>query len=603
MGFLQYFISIFTTNDTYGRRIKATLSASDGSDILTNSDPTGGRRIKIELDQSVVAELTNASSSGVSIIEDPSGVLKTLIEGTNVTITDNGDGTITISSTGGGGGSDITVVANYSALPDPTTVSGKFYWCEASQGTSWLPGSLGGTYYNSGMYYSNGVSWTYMETPYQATQAEVNTGTNTNKFVTPETLANTTQVVHQTGNESIAGTKTFTDTVTIDGVFNLNGTTNNSLSGSNARIPSHTKSNITFTNSGLISIGSANNGGIADGHILIISNNTGNNISIVNNYGSAAAGEAIYTSTGLDVVIKDKTSTLLKFNSTINGWVCIGSGVFVQDAITDGVTNIAPSQNAVYDALALKAPLASPTFTTSVNLDYATASLPVVTDASKNLISRSIANFRSDIGVDAGTIIVTSGTSFTTPSGITSSTVFMIWIIGGGGGGGGSNTASGNGSGGGGGGGVFVKVTGLTASTSYTCAIGTGGTGGTGAADGTDGGSTTLTIGATTYTASGGGKGIGAISSDGGAGGTGTNGDLNVTGQRGGDSPSASTASTDAAGGNSPWGWGLGGAQVRSATDGKSGTGYGAGGSGGKSTTNKVGGNGTNGIIFCQYFN
>ncbi len=93
---------------------------------------------------------------------------------------------------GGGGGTSITVVANYSALPDPTTVSGEFYWAEASQGTSWLPGSLGGTYYNSGMYYSNGVSWTFMNVPYQATQAEVNTGTNTDKFVTPSTLSNST---------------------------------------------------------------------------------------------------------------------------------------------------------------------------------------------------------------------------------------------------------------------------------------------------------------------------------------------------------------------------------------------------------------------------
>jgi len=87
-----------------------------------------------------------------------------------------------------GGGTSITVVANYSALPDPTTVSGQFYWAESSQGTSWLPGSLGGTYYNSGMYYSNGVSWSFVNVPYQATQAEVNTGTNDDKFVTPKTL-------------------------------------------------------------------------------------------------------------------------------------------------------------------------------------------------------------------------------------------------------------------------------------------------------------------------------------------------------------------------------------------------------------------------------
>ena len=83
---------------------------------------------------------------------------------------------------------DITLVANYSALPAVATVTGKFYWASASQGTSWLPGNLGGTYYPKGMYYSNGVTWEFLDVPYQATQSEVNTGTNTDKFVTPATL-------------------------------------------------------------------------------------------------------------------------------------------------------------------------------------------------------------------------------------------------------------------------------------------------------------------------------------------------------------------------------------------------------------------------------
>jgi hypothetical protein len=87
----------------------------------------------------------------------------------------------------------ITVVANYAALPLPATVTGKFYWAEAAQGTQWLPGNLGGTYYPLGIYYSNGVTWSHIQTSYQATQAEVNTGTNTTKFVTPETLKLSTQ--------------------------------------------------------------------------------------------------------------------------------------------------------------------------------------------------------------------------------------------------------------------------------------------------------------------------------------------------------------------------------------------------------------------------
>lgn len=84
--------------------------------------------------------------------------------------------------------SGLIVVENYSALPDPTTVDGTFYWVSNSQGTRWLPGSLGGTYYTNGIYYSNGVSWEYIETPYQATQSEVNAGINNDKFVTPKTL-------------------------------------------------------------------------------------------------------------------------------------------------------------------------------------------------------------------------------------------------------------------------------------------------------------------------------------------------------------------------------------------------------------------------------
>lgn len=89
----------------------------------------------------------------------------------------------------GGSGTNITVVQNFDALPDPATVAGSFYWASESQGTQWLPFSLGGTYYNSGLYYSNGVDWEYHETPYNASQAQVNTGTNATTFVSPATLA------------------------------------------------------------------------------------------------------------------------------------------------------------------------------------------------------------------------------------------------------------------------------------------------------------------------------------------------------------------------------------------------------------------------------
>jgi hypothetical protein len=87
-------------------------------------------------------------------------------------------------------GDFITVVNTYSDLPSPIIAAGKYYWVSNSQGTSWLPGSLGGTYYPKGLYYSNGTSWEYIETPYQATQVEVDAGTVDDKFITPLTLEN-----------------------------------------------------------------------------------------------------------------------------------------------------------------------------------------------------------------------------------------------------------------------------------------------------------------------------------------------------------------------------------------------------------------------------
>jgi hypothetical protein len=86
-------------------------------------------------------------------------------------------------------GTAITVVANYSALPDPTTVSNKFYFVDAAQGTKWLPGELGGTYYPKGMYHSSGSAWIYLDSPYQGTQIDVDAGLLNDRFITPLTLS------------------------------------------------------------------------------------------------------------------------------------------------------------------------------------------------------------------------------------------------------------------------------------------------------------------------------------------------------------------------------------------------------------------------------
>ena len=103
---------------------------------------------------------------------------------------------------------DIEIVLDYNTLPSANTVANKFYWVKNSQGQKYLPGNLGGTYYPKGLYYSNGSAWNFMQTPYQATQTEVNTGTNDNKFVTPLTLRNhlsqtTFEDIYASGNVNL----------------------------------------------------------------------------------------------------------------------------------------------------------------------------------------------------------------------------------------------------------------------------------------------------------------------------------------------------------------------------------------------------------------
>ncbi len=161
---------------------------------------------------------TNGGSGGSG-----GGIVNSIVAGRNTTV-DNTDPANPIVATTA---DDITVVANYSALPAVGTVTGEFYWCSASQGTSWLPGALGGTYYSRGLYYSNGVTWEFMDVPYQATQSEVNTGTNTDKFVTPATLTSWTGralTVGTTGINSGATTRILYDNAGVLGEYTITGT-------------------------------------------------------------------------------------------------------------------------------------------------------------------------------------------------------------------------------------------------------------------------------------------------------------------------------------------------------------------------------------------
>jgi hypothetical protein len=95
------------------------------------------------------------------------------------------------ASGGSGAGTVINTVSNYASLPDPTLVSNDFYWVSSTQGYRIL-----GTYKANGLYYSNGTSWEYIDAPTTATQNEVNTGTLTDKYLTPSTFENASKWVN-----------------------------------------------------------------------------------------------------------------------------------------------------------------------------------------------------------------------------------------------------------------------------------------------------------------------------------------------------------------------------------------------------------------------
>lgn len=207
-----------------------------------------------------------------------------------------------------------------------------------------------------------------------------------------------------TTTQTFAGAKTFNGDTTINANFILAGTVNSSLTGANARIPSHTAATVTFTNASLTSIASANNGGVASGHLLCLVNATGSTITIVNNYGGAAAGEAILTGANGDILIPNNSAFMLQYNSTASAWLCIVSqGRFMgtidsqtksaNGAVQVGNQLVMQTADATYPGLVSTSSqtlAGAKTFSTAPILSSLTASLPLKLDASKNITSAAI---------------------------------------------------------------------------------------------------------------------------------------------------------------------------------------------------------------------
>jgi hypothetical protein len=210
-----------------------------------------------------------------------------------------------------------------------------------------------------------------------------------------------------------------------------------------------------------------------------------------------------------------------------------------------------------------------------------------------------------DLSAQTREVVLTTGTSWTPPCGVTSITV-QLWGGGGGGAGDGATTAS---TGGGGGSGAYRTGTiAVTPGTAVTYALGAGGAGGCGGGGGCPTAGGPGAAGGTTSIgtiSAGGGSGGAANNGIGGAGGTGTGGTGGANGNAG--STGANNASGE--GGNAPnagvgtVGSGVGGASVTADGNGNVGTTPGGGGSGANNSSGGAnsGGAGAAGRIRITY--
>ena len=104
----------------------------------------------------------------------------------------------------------------------------------------------------------------------------------------------------------------------------------------------------------------------------------------------------------------------------------------------------------------------------------------------------------------SGTVVLTSGNSWTVPAGVTS---IKVWAIGAGGGGAGSIALDQTSGGGGGAGGTAYKVFSVAPNDSVSYAVGAAGLGGSGGTSGGTGGATSVTVNSVTITGAGGSGG------------------------------------------------------------------------------------------------
>ena len=285
----------------------------------------------------------------------------------------------------------------------------------------------------------------------------------------------------------------------------------------------------------------------------------------------------------------------LATGNTSAGDIVIGSGGGVVIASNSTVNAITISTGSVANTLVTNAT----GFFVSTN-----TSLSSNLTVTNNITANNFSGF--GIGFGSNLEILTSGTSWSVPTGVIR---WKVTVVGGGGQGGGSAATAGHvGNGGGSGASVVGFYNFVSGQTTMSYNIGAAGSGAGTNAQGTAGGASNTTYNAVVYNAGGGGGGnTSATIGGGGLAGTGTGGTWNFTGDKGhSGGVAAATNPVQGVGGDTRFGLGHGGGHVGTAAGatGEVAEGYGAGGAGGKSgssATARAGGAGVQGIIIVEW--
>ena len=252
-------------------------------------------------------------------------------------------------------------VDSYSDLPDPTTTQYEIWVAKNAEGSRWLPGSLGGTYYPEGGYVSDGVKWIYHKDNYQATQPEVDSGIVTTKWVSPFTFENASKwsTKYDTSNPSGFETPMQLNSRDTNNRNRLNHT-GTQLSSTISDIQTTITNNTSVLANTAKITNATHTGDVTGATALIIANNVVSNAKLAQmGANTFKANNTGSTANAIDITVSQAKTLLAISNTDVSGLGTLStqSGTFTsipQANITNLTTDLASKQATLVSATNIK---------------------------------------------------------------------------------------------------------------------------------------------------------------------------------------------------------------------------------------------------------